>query len=232
VPSSTYRLQLRPEFTFAAAADVVDYLRALGVGAAYLSPVLDAAPGSTHGYDVVDPTRARPALGGADGLHALAARLRTADLGMVVDIVPNHVSVAGPENRWWWDVLTHGRGSAHAGYFDIDWSRERLLLPVLGSAADIAKLTALRAGRLAARQRRAELPAVLRHHDAGRRPGRGPDGLRGDPRRGTGLGGRRRRHRPAGGPSRRPRRSGRLPAPAAGGRAERVAGRGEDPASG
>ena len=141
VPSSTYRLQLRPEFTFADATGVVDYLRELGVGAAYVSPVLDAAPGSTHGYDVVDPTRVRPALGGAAGLRALAARLRAAGLGLVVDIVPNHLSVAGPENRWWWDVLRHGRGSAYASYFDIDWSRGRLLLPVLGSDEDIAKLT-------------------------------------------------------------------------------------------
>jgi (1->4)-alpha-D-glucan 1-alpha-D-glucosylmutase len=133
VPTSTYRVQLRPEFTFDDAEGVVDYLRELGVGALYASPVLDAAEGSTHGYDVVDPTRARPALGGAAGFEALAVRLRAAGLGLVVDIVPNHMSVAEPKaNAWWWDVLLHGRDSRYATYFDIDWSRGRLLLPVLG----------------------------------------------------------------------------------------------------
>ncbi|HEX4725198.1 MAG TPA: malto-oligosyltrehalose synthase [Pseudonocardiaceae bacterium] len=141
VPHSTYRLQLRPEFTFADATALVDYLRDLGVGAMYVSPILDAERGSTHGYDVVDPTRARPELGGEDGRRTLAARLRSAGLGLVVDIVPNHLCVAGPDNRWWWDVLRHGRESGYARYFDIDWSRERLLLPVLGSAADVAELT-------------------------------------------------------------------------------------------
>ncbi|HEY3611765.1 MAG TPA: alpha-amylase family glycosyl hydrolase, partial [Pseudonocardiaceae bacterium] len=76
MPSSTYRLQLRPEFDFAAAADLADYLHRLGVGAVYASPMLDAVPGSTHGYDVVDPTRARPELGGEPGRQALSARLR------------------------------------------------------------------------------------------------------------------------------------------------------------
>src|ERR1700761_6545307 len=108
-PTSTYRVQLRPEFTFADAAAEVDYLRLLGVGALYASPVLDAVPGSTHGYDVVHPTRARPELGGDDGLLALADRLRNAGLGLVVDIVPNHMSVAVPKvNAWWGDVLRHG----------------------------------------------------------------------------------------------------------------------------
>jgi (1->4)-alpha-D-glucan 1-alpha-D-glucosylmutase len=139
-PSSTYRLQLRPEFTFGDAADVVDYLHRLGIGAMYASPMLDAAPGSTHGYDVVDPTRARPDLGGETGRQALVARLREVGLGLVVDIVPNHLSTA-PANKWWWDVLQHGQASRYAKYFDIDWSRERLLLPVLGSPEDIEKLT-------------------------------------------------------------------------------------------
>lgn len=141
VPSSTYRVQLRPEFTFADATDVVDYLDRLGVGALYASPVLDATPGSTHGYDVVDPTRARPALGGEPARAALAAALRAAGLGLVVDIVPNHLAVERPRaNPWWWDVLTHGRESRHAGYFDIDWSRGRLLLPVLGDDDAVAEL--------------------------------------------------------------------------------------------
>jgi (1->4)-alpha-D-glucan 1-alpha-D-glucosylmutase len=133
-PASTYRVQLRPSFTFADAESVVDYLRDLGVGALYCSPVLDAVPGSTHGYDVVDHARARPELGGDAGFRALAGRSRAEGLGLVVDIVPNHMSVEVPaRNRWWWDVLSHGRSSRYAGYFDIDWSRGRLLLPVLGS---------------------------------------------------------------------------------------------------
>ncbi|MTD59019.1 malto-oligosyltrehalose synthase [Amycolatopsis pithecellobii] len=138
-PSSTYRLQLRPEFTFADALRQVDYLRKLGAGALYASPVLDAAPGSAHGYDVVDPTRARPELGGEDGRRALAAKLSEAGLGFVVDIVPNHMAVPNP---WWQDVLRHGQSSAYASYFDIDWSRGRIVLPVLGDSIDLtAELT-------------------------------------------------------------------------------------------
>jgi (1->4)-alpha-D-glucan 1-alpha-D-glucosylmutase len=141
IPSSTYRLQLRPEFTFQDATDLVDYLHRLGIGAIYASPVLDAAPGSTHGYDVVDPTRARPALGGEQGRHELAVRLQQAGLGLVVDIVPNHVSVeVPPVNPWWWDVLKYGRESRYAGFFDIDWSRPRVLVPVLGDDDAVAEL--------------------------------------------------------------------------------------------
>ncbi|QWF82678.1 malto-oligosyltrehalose synthase [Amycolatopsis sp. CA-230715] len=140
-PSSTYRVQLRPEFGFAAAGEIVAYLKELGAGALYSSPILDATPGSTHGYDVVDPTRARPELGGEEGRAALAARVRDAGMGFVVDIVPNHMSVEVPAaNRWWADVLRHGRNSAYAGYFDIDWSHGRLLLPVLGDDAAVAEL--------------------------------------------------------------------------------------------
>ncbi|MEV5302463.1 malto-oligosyltrehalose synthase [Amycolatopsis methanolica] len=140
-PSATYRVQLRPEFTFADAAERIPYLRRLGVGALYVSPVLDATPGSTHGYDVVDPTRARPELGGEDARRDLAKRLRDAGLGFVVDIVPNHMAVeVAKANPWWWDVLRHGPGSAHADYFDIDWRRGKVLLPVLGDDADVAEL--------------------------------------------------------------------------------------------
>jgi (1->4)-alpha-D-glucan 1-alpha-D-glucosylmutase len=140
-PSSTYRVQLTPGFTFHDAAELVDYLDRLGVGAMYTSPVLDATPGSSHGYDVVDPTRARPEFGGEEGRQALSAGLREAGLGLVVDIVPNHMSVAVPEtNPWWWDVLRHGRESRYARYFDIDWSRGRILLPVLGDDRAVEEL--------------------------------------------------------------------------------------------
>ncbi|MFI5611462.1 malto-oligosyltrehalose synthase [Amycolatopsis sp. NPDC051903] len=140
-PSSTYRVQLRPEFTFTDAAGIVDYLRALGAGALYASPVLDATPGSTHGYDVVDPARARPELGGEPERRVLVARLKDAGLSLVVDIVPNHMSVEVPKvNRWWWDVLRHGQAAEHAGFFDIDWSRGKVLLPVLGDDDAVTEL--------------------------------------------------------------------------------------------
>ncbi|KQV73664.1 maltooligosyl trehalose synthase [Aeromicrobium sp. Root344] len=142
IPASTYRLQLRPDFDFADARAVVGYLRDLGIGAVYVSPVLEATPGSTHGYDVTDPTRMREELGGEDGFRSLTAAAREAGLGVVVDIVPNHMSVEVPSaNPWWHSVLREGEASAYANYFDIDWSRGRLLVPVLGSADDLAKLT-------------------------------------------------------------------------------------------
>ncbi|WP_332662319.1 malto-oligosyltrehalose synthase [Aeromicrobium sp.] len=141
-PTSTYRLQLRPDFDFADARAVVGYLRDLGVGAVYVSPVLEATPGSTHGYDVTDPTRLREELGGEDGFRSLTAAAREAGLGVVVDIVPNHMSVEVPSaNPWWHSVLREGARSAYAHHFDIDWSRGRVLVPVLGDDADIAKLT-------------------------------------------------------------------------------------------
>ena len=133
-PTSTYRLQIRPGFDMDDAAAVVDYLRRLGVGAVYTSPLLAAAPGSTHGYDVVDPTRANPELGGEAARLRLVRTAREAGLGVVVDIVPNHMSVEVPAaTPWWWDVLRLGQSSEYATYFDIDWARGPILLPVLGS---------------------------------------------------------------------------------------------------
>ncbi len=138
LPSSTYRLQLSASFTMDDAAALTDYLDALGVGALYASPLLESAPGSNHGYDVVDPTRVSTERGGEPARRALVAALRSRGLGLVVDVVPNHLGVAVPRlNPWWWDVLRHGRGSAFAGYFDVDWDAGPLLLPVLaGSPAD------------------------------------------------------------------------------------------------
>ncbi len=158
---STYRLQLRgPEsgfgFTFAEADDLLDYLDDLGVSHVYLSPVLTAARGSTHGYDVTDPTTVSPELGGAEGLARLSAAARERGMGLVIDIVPNHVGIDKPEqNPWWWDVLTNGRSSPYASYFDIDWDLDagRIVLPVLGSDDDVDQLTVdgdqLRLGDLA-----------------------------------------------------------------------------------
>lgn len=130
VPTGTYRLQLRPEFGFRDAATVVPYLADLGVSHVYCSPVLQAAPGSAHGYDVVDHSRLSDDLGGADGWRELVEACRLHDLGIVVDIVPNHMAIP---NDAFDDVLARGRESSYAKWFDIDWSRHdgRVLLPVL-----------------------------------------------------------------------------------------------------
>ena len=145
---STYRLQLRGRssgfgFTFADAENLLDYLDDLGVSHLYLSPIITAVGGSSHGYDVTDPTTVSPELGGPDGLARLAAAARARGMGLVVDIVPNHVGIDKPEqNAWWWDVLRHGRTSDYAAFFDIDWDSEdgRIVLPLLGSDDDIADL--------------------------------------------------------------------------------------------
>lgn len=159
---STYRLQLRGEssgsaFTFADAENLLDYLDELGVTHLYLSPIMTATTGSSHGYDVTDPTTVSPELGGRDGLARLSAAARARGLGLVVDIVPNHVGIDQPrQNPWWWDVLRNGRSSPYATFFDIDWDLDqdgRIVLPVLGSDEDAADLTVdgdvLRLGDLA-----------------------------------------------------------------------------------
>jgi (1->4)-alpha-D-glucan 1-alpha-D-glucosylmutase len=136
-PRSTYRLQLRPGFGFDEAAAVVPYLADLGISHVYCSPYLQAAPGSTHGYDVVDHSRVNEELGGAEAHARFCAALGEHGLGQVLDIVPNHMAI-GPENVWWNDVLEHGPASRYASYFDVDWDpperklRNTILLPVLG----------------------------------------------------------------------------------------------------
>ncbi|SPA55806.1 malto-oligosyltrehalose synthase [Cupriavidus taiwanensis] len=140
LPRATARLQLHPGFTFADAAAVVGYYAALGVSHLYLSPICGARPGSTHGYDVTDFTAVRDELGGEPGLKALAARARDAGLGLIVDIVPNHMAADPTHNGWWRDVLAHGRGSPCAASFDIDWTPRdpalhgKVLLPMLGQS--------------------------------------------------------------------------------------------------
>ncbi|HHX85320.1 MAG TPA: malto-oligosyltrehalose synthase [Actinomycetales bacterium] len=152
--SSTYRVQLRtPEsdpdgkgFTLADVEELVPYLADLGVGSVYLSPVLSATPGSTHGYDVVDPTTVAPELGGIEALRSLRAACRAHDLGIVVDIVPNHLGVDVPEaNPWWWDALRRGPESPHFSFFDFDTDPAngcdgRIAIPVLGSPEDVREL--------------------------------------------------------------------------------------------
>jgi len=135
-PGSTYRLQLTPDFGFAEAAEAGEYLADLGVTHVYLSPVLEAVPGSQHGYDVTDHSRIRGELGGEEGFRSMAKRLRGLGLGLVLDIVPNHMAVPAnlPLNRQLWAVLRDGRGSRYASWFDVDWTAqgERMLLPILG----------------------------------------------------------------------------------------------------
>jgi (1->4)-alpha-D-glucan 1-alpha-D-glucosylmutase len=139
VPRATYRLQLNREFGFREAAALAPYLQNLGVSHVYASPVLAARGGSTHGYDVVDPLRLNPELGGQADFDVLVEALSLHGLGLILDIVPNHMA-AHPENPWWRDVLESGPLSPYAGTFDIDWEpepaslRNRVLLPTLGDA--------------------------------------------------------------------------------------------------
>lgn len=136
-PLSTYRLQIRAGFTLDDAAATTDYLSALGASWAYLSPLLAATPGSDHGYDVVDHSRVDESRGGREGLDRFAAAARAAGLGILIDIVPNHVGVGSPrDNPWWWDVLRLGRASRHAIAFDVDrrLGDGRIRLPILGSS--------------------------------------------------------------------------------------------------
>jgi (1->4)-alpha-D-glucan 1-alpha-D-glucosylmutase len=141
VPCSTYRLQISEEFTLHHAADIVPYLARLGISDLYLSPIFEARPGSTHGYDVTDPTRIREAVGGLDALRALSAEVQRHDMGILLDIVPNHMA-ASSHNPWWRDVLEQGRRSQHARFFDVDWGSDdeprKLRLPILGSSLDTA----------------------------------------------------------------------------------------------
>jgi (1->4)-alpha-D-glucan 1-alpha-D-glucosylmutase len=137
-PLSTYRAQFRPEFGFDEAAAIAGYLADLGISHLYSSPYLQAARGSTHGYDVVDPTRVNEELGGEEGHARLCHALGEAGLGQVLDVVPNHMAITERRNTWWWDVLENGPSSRYAAYFDVDWNppqarlRDTVLLPILG----------------------------------------------------------------------------------------------------
>ena len=130
MPRATYRVQLHGGFTLDDAAAMVPYLAELGVSHLYASPVLQAASGSTHGYDVVDHSRVSAELGGAEAFERLTEVLRANGMGLVLDIVPNHMSISGEQNRWWWDVLEHGAASIFASHFDVDLT-DPILLPVL-----------------------------------------------------------------------------------------------------
>src|SRR5690625_6789417 len=121
---ASYRRQFRNGMTFERAPGLVPYLADLGVSHLYASPIFRAAPGSTHGYDVADHQELEPELGGAAGFSQLVAALRQHGLGLMLDIVPNHMAVS-TANPWWRDVLTYGRSSRYAEHFDIDWQAPR-----------------------------------------------------------------------------------------------------------
>jgi (1->4)-alpha-D-glucan 1-alpha-D-glucosylmutase len=138
VPRATYRFQFHEGFPLARAKELVPYLQALGISHVYASPLFKARPHSTHGYDTCDFNQLNPELGTEADLEELVKSLREHGMGLVLDIVPNHMGIGGPENHWWWDVLMHGAKSKFAGYFDIDWNspdprlRGKVLAPVLG----------------------------------------------------------------------------------------------------
>jgi (1->4)-alpha-D-glucan 1-alpha-D-glucosylmutase len=138
IPRATYRVQLHRNFTFRDATAIVPYLAALGVSHLYASPFLKARPGSLHGYDVIDHDALNPEIGTDAELEALCAALKAHGMGLMLDLVPNHMGVLRADNRWWQDVLEHGQASRHADFFDIDWEPEseelagKVLVPILG----------------------------------------------------------------------------------------------------
>ncbi len=138
IPSATYRLQLNHLFPFEKAKEIVAYLDELGFSDIYTSPFLMARPGSLHGYDVTDQSRFNPEIGDKESFLALSSELQRHGMGLVVDVVPNHMCITHPSNVWWWDVLENGPSSPFARYFDIDWHppkeelTNKVLLPVLG----------------------------------------------------------------------------------------------------
>jgi len=134
VPGATYRVQLHRGFRFADATALVPYLARLGITHLYASPFLKARPGSTHGYDVVDHNAVNPEIGTEEELHRLLKALRAHGMGLIPDLVPNHMGVLHADNAWWLDVLEKGRASPHARFFDIDWQRGKLLLGELQGA--------------------------------------------------------------------------------------------------
>jgi (1->4)-alpha-D-glucan 1-alpha-D-glucosylmutase len=168
-PRATYRVQLTPDFGFDQAAAIAGYLERLGVSHLYCSPYLQAAPGSRHGYDVVDYSRVNAELGGEEAHLRLCRALAEHRLGQVLDVVPNHMAITGRQNRWWWDVLENGTSSRYASYFDVSWDpperklKNRILVPILGDHyGRVLEARQLRlaheAGRLLVRYREHEYP--------------------------------------------------------------------------
>lgn len=144
IPGATYRLQFNPQFVFQDAIAIVEYLAELNISHIYASPYLQSVKGSNHGYDVADPTKVNQELGGEKGLQNFCEALAAKSLGLVVDIVPNHMTTKCPDNPWWTSVLKYGLASPYAEYFDIDWSppeeknANKIVLPILGEQYDKA----------------------------------------------------------------------------------------------
>ena len=176
-PTATYRVQLHADFTFDDAAALAPYLAALGISHLYCSPVLQAAPGSTHGYDIVDHGRLNEELGGAAGFDRMVRALDRHGLAVIIDTVPNHMALAGRANRWWWDVLEDGPASRYARHFDIDWtssgpgSGSSVLVPIL--ADDLGHV--VEAGNLALLRRGGMLVVGYHDHELPLAPGSAAD---------------------------------------------------------
>jgi (1->4)-alpha-D-glucan 1-alpha-D-glucosylmutase len=137
IPLATYRVQFNQDFRFQDAIAILPHLHRLGISHLYASPIFAAREGSMHGYDVVDPNRLNPALGAPEDFDALVDALLDRGMGLLLDIVPNHMA-ASPENRWWMDVLENGSASPYASYFGINWGspdktvQDKIFLPILG----------------------------------------------------------------------------------------------------
>lgn len=163
--NGTYRIQLTPEFGFASAARLASYLAELGVTHLYASPYLQAAAGSAHGYDVVDPGRTNRELGGDEGRTDMCTALSEYGLMQLVDIVPNHMAIRGGHNAWWWDVLENGPASRYSRYFDVEWnagSDDKILLPILGDQYGVE----LEAGRIRVVRRGSRFFITYFEHEA------------------------------------------------------------------
>ena len=138
-PAATYRLQFNREFTFHDATAIIDYLSDLGVSDIYASPIFQARSSSTHGYDVCDFSQLNSNLGSAIQFENLSAALQSKHLGLILDMVPNHMGIGDSANKWWMDVLENGPASVHANFFDIDWRacgasrQKKVVLPILGN---------------------------------------------------------------------------------------------------
>jgi len=168
IPLATYRLQLNRDFTFAQATEIVPYLSALGISHCYISPCLKARPGSMHGYDIVDHNSFNPEIGSAEDFDRFVSALHSHGMGLILDIVPNHMGVMGGDNAWWLDVLENGESSAYAHFFDIDWQplkeelHGKVLVPVLhdhyGAVLESGEL------KLIFRQEQGEFDVTYRNH--------------------------------------------------------------------
>ncbi len=138
-PGSAYRLQFNSSFRFADGLRLLPYLQRMGITTLYSSPILAARAGSMHGYDITDHNRINPEMGSEEELHELLGELMRRGMGLLLDVVPNHMGVGYGTNLWWQDVLENGRSSEYASFFDIDWNplkaelRDKVLLPILGN---------------------------------------------------------------------------------------------------